>query len=75
MPGTAIAFGSHLRDFLGGLRPHRFCIPCLAKMCAQPEPPIRQAMQALVGRLESQVAECRNCAETSQTYRLHDGAA
>lgn len=67
---TPLAPATDLRAFLIGLSPHRFCMPCLAKVSEQPELPVREALQTLSDRLEIETGECRNCAETSQTYRI-----
>ena len=75
LDGSPRASVEHLHDFLGGLLPHRLCIPCLAKLFEQPEPPIRQAPDVLASRLESQTDECWNCAETRQTHGIHESAA
>jgi hypothetical protein len=58
------------RYFLDGLSPHSFCVPCLARMYEQPERVIRQAIQPLMGRLESRMGACRGCEEPSQIYRI-----
>jgi predicted nucleic acid-binding Zn ribbon protein len=63
--------GSFL-DFLQGLSPHRYCIPCLARLYNTPEPLILAALQNSVG-VEHRVDVCRNCTNLSETYRIHGG--
>lgn len=60
------------RLFLEGLSPDRYCIDCLTRMSEMPEDEVRNGLQALGERLESQIGECHNCRELgqTQTYRV-----
>jgi hypothetical protein len=58
-------------DFLEGILPHSFCVPCLARIYEQPEHVIREALQPLATRLESRMGACRGCEKPSRVYRMN----
>ena len=61
--------------FLAGLQPHRFCVSCLAGMYETPEQSIRESLQRLEWRLESETHQCRGCEEVRETYRIRRAAS